>query len=163
PGSAAPPAPTSSAPMPTVEGEAYRIRTRNAAVELVARERAGALVLPKLIRLDQFLAQPDPEISYRIDQLWPSRGRFLLAAAWKAGKTTMLAEVLRSLADGVPFLDRFHTIQAGRIVLIDNELDEATLRRWLRDHSIGDTDRIEILSLRGRIGSFAITDPAPAG
>jgi len=43
-------------------------------------------------------------------------------------------------------------------VLIDNELDERMLRRWLREQGIKNTHRVHVLSLRGRVGSFSSLD-----
>jgi transcription termination factor Rho len=63
--------------------------------------------LPPLIRLDEFLATPDEDITYRVDQLWPVGGRVVLAAAWKAGKTTLLGNLIRALVDNQPFLGRY--------------------------------------------------------
>jgi hypothetical protein len=59
--------------------------------------------LPPLIRLDEFLATPDKEIRYRVDKLWPSKGRVIFAAAWKAGKPTLLGN------SSAPSLTRNHS------------------------------------------------------
>lgn len=142
-----------------VAREAARIRVRDAARALIAEEHADVVDLPPLLRLDTFLASPDPEITHRIDGLWPTGGRVLLAAPPKAGKTTTVGNLLRSLADGDPFLDEHPTTQARRILLLDNELDENMLRRWLREHGIANTDRIELVALRGKLSAFNIVDP----
>lgn len=114
---------------------------------------------PPLIRLDDFLAQPDSDITYRIEGLWPSDGRCLLAAQYKAGKTTTVGNILRSLADNRPLFDKFNvTPPNGRIVLIDDELHENTLRRWLRDQNIDNDHLIDVVALRGRLTTFNILD-----
>ncbi|MBD5832149.1 ATP-binding protein [Janibacter melonis] len=142
-----------------VEQEAERQRIRDAARAVLEQEKAGRVELPPLVQLDAFLATPDPETTHRIEGLWPSGGRVLLAAPPKAGKTTTVGNLLRSLADGDPFLDEHHTTQARRILLLDNELDENMLRRWLREHGIANTDRIELVALRGKLSAFNIVDP----
>ena len=110
-----------------------------------------------LIRLDRFLEQPDPEVVYRFADLWPADARVLLAAQYKAGKTTAVANVLRSLADLEPFLGTFAVAPPpGRVVLIDDELHENTLRRWLRQQRIENADRVDVLPLRGRLSAFDI-------
>ena len=65
-----------------------------------ARGETTSDELPPLVRLDEFLATPDEALAYRVDQLWPAGGRVILAAAWKAGKTTLLGNLIRSLVDG---------------------------------------------------------------
>jgi hypothetical protein len=115
--------------------------------------------MPPLIRLDEFLATPDSEVQYRVEGLWPSGGRFIAAAAWKAGKTTLLGNLIRSLVDGDPFLERFTVHPVDRIVLLDDELDENKLRRWLREQGIRNPARVHLATLRGRVAEFDIIDP----
>lgn len=113
--------------------------------------------LPAVSSLRDLLEQEDDaELAWRIQGLLAAGARALLAAPHKAGKSTIVGNLLRSLADGRDFLGRFDVRRAKRIVLIDDELDPRTLRSWLRDHGIEKTKRIEIVSLRGRVSSFDI-------
>lgn len=128
-------------------------RSRIAARDLNASE------LPSLVSLDDFLAVPDEDAEYRIAGLWPTGGRVLFAAAQKAGKTTTTGNAIRALVDGDPFLSTFETKQAGRVVLIDNELDQRMLRRWLREHGIQNANRVDVLCMRGKLSTFNILDP----
>lgn len=113
------------------------------------------------IPLTEFLATPDSPITYRLDQLWPAGGRVILAAQYKAGKSTLIANLIRSLADGHPFLGKFTPNPTlGRVTLIDDELDVNMLRRWLREQQIENTDHVNIRPLRGRLSTFNILDPA---
>lgn len=143
-----------------VEYEAQKLRIRQAARDVIDRERAQVITLPPLARLDHFLALPDPDVAYRIERVWPSGGRVVFAAQFKAGKTTAVANTLRSLADGDPLFETFSTAPAGRVILIDNELDENMLRRWLRDQGIRNEGAVELVSLRGKLSAFNIIDPA---
>jgi hypothetical protein len=59
--------------------------------------------LPPVRSLDALLAQPPPPIRYRVDQLAPAGGRVILSAQWKAGKTTLVGNLIRALADDTPF------------------------------------------------------------
>jgi hypothetical protein len=115
--------------------------------------------LPPLVRLDEFLATPDEDLAYRIDRLCPAGGRIILAAAWKAGKTTLLGNLIRSLVDAQPFLGCYDLQPARRVVLIDDELDKRTLRRWLREQGITNTRRVELVALRGKVAAFNLIDP----
>lgn len=83
-----------------VTGKAYDLRVLEAAREQVRAEAAADVPLAPLVRLDDFLAVPDVPVTHRMAGLWPSGGRVVLSAANKAGKTTMIGNLLRSLADG---------------------------------------------------------------
>ncbi|MCK0174787.1 AAA family ATPase [Mycolicibacterium sp. F2034L] len=143
-----------------VKRRAYELRVNDEARALWTRQRAtlAGRERPSLVNLTDLLAQPDEDASYRIADLLPIGGRALLAAQYKAGKTSMIANLLRSLVDGHPFLGRMHVEPVGRVVLIDTELDERMLRRWLRDQNIDHRANVDILSLRGRLSGFDILD-----
>jgi hypothetical protein len=144
-----------------VQAEVRRLRARGDAARAYAREQRGDHATPPVITLgNEFLAQPDPATTYRIDRLWPTGGRVLLAAQYKAGKTTMMGNLIRSLVDAQPFLDHYHiNRQARRVTLIDNELDPHMIRRWLREQHITRTDAFAVLPLRGHLSTFDLLDP----
>lgn len=138
---------------------AENLRVRRAAQEMVAREAlAEAPVLPPT-NLADFLAEPDDDVRYRVDRLLPTGGRVVFAAPNKAGKTTTIGNLVRCLVDGGSFLDEFDVERAGRVVLLDNELDPRMIRSWLRDQAIVNTDAVGVLSLRGQLSGFNILDP----
>jgi hypothetical protein len=143
-----------------VRVELDKIRARSEARSLFALEQSGQTTLPPLHNLSAFLQVPDEDVAYRMDSLWPTGGRVVLSAQHKAGKTTMIGNVIRSLVDGDDFLGTFHTQTAHRVVLIDNELDERMLRSWLRDQGVINTFDVDLLPLRGRVSTFNILDPA---
>ena len=144
-----------------VAREAQVLRVREDAGRLVRQERAGALESPSFVRLGEFLTVEDEPEAFRVDRLWPVGGRIICAAQYKAGKTTLRDNLVRALADVVPFLDTFPVNRpTGRVAVIDNELDERMVRRWLRDQGISNVDRITVLSLRGKVGTFDLLDDA---
>ncbi|CAN5537434.1 hypothetical protein BH18ACT8_BH18ACT8_16310 [soil metagenome] len=124
----------------------------------MATERAGDQTRAPVHSLGDFLAVDDTDTSYRVDRLLPIGGRAVLVAPGKGGKTTARDNLTRCLVDGEPFLDTFTVTQAERVVLIDDELDERTLRRWLREQSIRNQDAVQVLSLRGRVASFDLLE-----
>jgi hypothetical protein len=69
-----------------VAKEAVKIRVREAAQRKVRTEQRRDLGNLEPIRLTEFLATPDEPTQYRIDSLWPTGGRIVLAAQFKAGK-----------------------------------------------------------------------------
>lgn len=139
------------------EHEAERQRIREAARKLNAT-RDSAVAAPTPVSLADLLEQPDDEQTYRIADLWPTAGRVLLAAPYKAGKSTLVGNVVRALVDGGQFLDRFNVTSVRKVVLIDTELDTGMLRRWLRDQGIQNTGAVSVVPLRGALSTFDLTD-----
>lgn len=109
------------------------------------------------ITLKDFLAVPDGDPKYRIDRLLPYGGRALLSAQYKAGKTSLVDNLVKALADNRLFLNEFRVLPA-RVVLIDTEMDERQMRRWLRSHSIQNTEQVSVIPLRGACSTFNILD-----
>lgn len=142
-----------------LDREVSRLRTTAEARRILAEEHAEALALPDVVSLDEFLEQDDPDADYRIDRLLPTGGNVLFPAPAKAGKSTTIGNLCRTLVDGEAFLGEFST-EPARVVLIDNEMDPRNLRRWLRDQQIHNTQQVQVVSLRGRTGSFNILDDA---
>ncbi|MFS0898934.1 AAA family ATPase [Mycolicibacterium litorale] len=138
--------------------EASRIRVRDRARSIIA-ERA-AVAPPEPISLTGLLDQPDEDAAYRVEGLWPAGGRVLFAGQYKTGKSTASGNTIKSLVDGVPLFGRFDVVPVDKVVLIDTELDPRTLRKWLRDQNISNTDAVTVVPLRGAVSSFDILDPA---
>jgi hypothetical protein len=141
-----------------VAKEAAKIRVREAAQRKVRTEQRRDLGNLEPIRLTEFLATPDEPTQYRIDSLWPTGGRIVLAAQFKAGKTTTVNNIVRSLADSDPFLGRFDTTPA-QVALVDFEMDSRKVRQWLRDQQIRNTDNVHVVPLRGKVSAFDVLDP----
>lgn len=138
--------------------EVQRQHIRDAAARHLKAEQESGRAKPRMIGLPAFLAEPDEDVEYRVDEVWPTGGRIIFAAQYKSGKSTAVGNVLRSLADGTPLFDQFGTAPAHKIVLIDNELDERTMRRWLREQDIRHPEAVQLVPLRGKIGAFDILD-----
>lgn len=138
--------------------EAHRERVKDAARRMLKAEQDQGRAKPRMVGLVDFLNEPDEDVEYRVDEVWPTGGRIIFAAQYKSGKSTAVGNVIRALADGMPLFDRFGTNPAHRIVLIDNELDERTMRRWLRDQGIRHPEAVQLVPLRGKVGAFDILD-----
>lgn len=132
------------------------LRIRQEAKRRLDEELHPPAQLPPVKSLDTLLAEPDKPSQFRIAGLAPLGGRVMLSAQYKAGKTTIVSNLLRSLADNTPFLGSFDvTTPASRIVLVDDELGEDMLRRWLREQGIGNTAAVvDTVSLRGSLSAF---------
>lgn len=143
-----------------VSEQVAQLRIREAARRSFQREQQADVPAPAFVDLGSFLAVEDDEATHRIEGLWPTGGRVLLAAAFKAGKSTAVGNTVRSLVDGDLFLGSFPTAPVTRkVVMLDNELDERNLRRWLRDQGIRNVDKVIVVPMRGKVGTFDLLDP----
>lgn len=128
-----------------------------------ARRRLDAeghdTTLPPFETLRDRLAVPRMPVQPRISN-WQLQGsRVMLAAQFKAGKTTLVGNVMRSLVDGDPFLGRDDVAPIdGVLVRLDNEMHPDQGDDWLRAQRIRHDDRVIPVYLRGRAGSFHILD-----
>jgi hypothetical protein len=142
-----------------LEYQKHVIRIRNEAKRAVAIEERGPCAPPKILTLRQLLAEPDVTTVWRVAGYQPSNSRVILAAQFKAGKTTLVANLIRSLCDGDPFLGRHMvTPVAGTTVLLDFEMGEEQLKRWYREQQIQNDDRVIVIPMRGRAVSFNLAD-----
>jgi hypothetical protein len=136
------------------------LRVLDEAKDLLAREKRGPVPTPAGQGLEKWLAEPDDEMRYRIDDWFPVNGRVVLAAQFKAGKTTLIGNLLRSVVDGDPWLGRYGVTSIdGTAALLDFEMGEPMLKRWLRDQGIERTHQVVVYPLRGKAAAFGITDP----
>lgn len=131
--------------------ELYRQRARRDATRLLVEQDIAKSWREPAFRatLTDELAVPDEPVAFRVADVMPVGANVLLAAQFKAGKTTTLNQLAGSLVDGTSFLARFAVVPGGRVGIFNYEVDERQYRRWLRDAGIRNTDAISILNLRG--------------
>ena len=144
---------------PDVRKQLYELQVRELANELkeAAKARGARIELPNL-SLDEMLALPRPEVPLRIEGMHRIGHNSTLAGGMGTGKTTVLANLVRSLADGVPFLDRFGVTQPeGRIAIVNYELSEEDMLDWLESLGIKNQRKVVPLNLRGV--RFPLSDP----
>lgn len=144
-----------------VQAKLRELRVLAKARQMLKDEEHAAAFRPPPYRhtLTEELQIPDEPQVYAIDTLLPAGGNALLAAEFKAGKTTFMLNLLRAFADGEPFLGRFDVHPApGRIAIFNYELGDAQMRSWLRQSGIRNTDAVAVLNLRG----YALPITAPA-
>lgn len=134
-----------------VERAARRMRVREAAQQIVTAERLAKVAVPDLDAgtLAEVLARP-AEPPYRAERLLPWEASALVVAMRKRGKTSLLANLARSLLAGEPFLGRFAVRPVtGRVAVLNFEVPGAMLARWMDD--LGPpADRLVLVNLRGR-------------
>lgn len=145
-----------------VQQRYVQMRATEDAKALMAADRAGRAPVLAGTTLSDFLAEPDVEENFRIQGLWTAQSRVLLAAAAKAGKTTLVVgNLLPALVDGEPFLGSFAAAPvSGRVAYFNMEVGENVIRQWMRDAAIDNTDRVIVANLRGRAGALALDSEA---
>jgi hypothetical protein len=132
--------------------EAHRERIRRDARRLIDSEDAARGFTPPdyTATLTDELALPDEPVTFLVEDIIPAGANVLLAAQFKAGKTTFVSNLTRSLVDREPFLGRYDVADIdGRVVVSNYEVGRDQYKRWLRDIAIRNTDKVAILPLRG--------------
>jgi AAA domain len=131
---------------------------RDAQIQLDAEDNPpGTITLPTL---RDRLATPPPAIRWRIDGWQPRNSRVMVAAAFKAGKTTLRTNLVRSLVDGDPFLGvAAVTPVTGVVIDLDFEMSAWQLDDWYRTLGIVHDDRVHVVSLRGQARAFNLLNP----
>lgn len=127
-------------------------------LDLEEKERIDFQV-PEAKTLRQRLEENKPEERVFIQDIWPKNGNVYIAAEAGSGKTTFNHNLIRSAADGVPFLDKYAVEPIeGKVVLIDLEMNDELTDLWLLDQDIVNQDKIIIWTFRGDPLQFDITD-----
>lgn len=126
----------------------------------VARQRPPQLD-PELATLADLTGRTWPAQRWRIENWLPARSRCLLAAQYKAGKTTLVTNLIRCLVDGEPWLRRHEVTPIdGTVAVIDVEMNPQHITAWLSDQHIAHEDSVWIGALRGKAATFDLLDPA---
>lgn len=123
----------------------------------LAAASASVIELPPVTSLADLLAEDDDPVRMRIEQVWPMGGaKGSCAAPAGAGKTNFNINLIRSLADGDPFLGAFDVHPTDvRIAVIDLEMNKPMTRRWLRRQGVRNVGAVvDVLNLRGNPGLF---------
>lgn len=148
--------------------EYANLRARENARNRLVAEQAEMHPIPAPTPLDVFVEEnADQDTEWLVDRLWPADSRVMLVAAYKAGKTTLTANLVRALADGGTFLGRYPVHMPpplpewpAPVLLVDTEMTPHQLAQWLDQTGIRNRDRVEVLSLRGQLSGFNILEPA---
>lgn len=135
-----------------LEAELERQRTRKEATRIIREEEASATYKePIFVRsLKDELQLPEIEAQWVIRDIFPQGANISITAQYKAGKTTLINDLARSLADEIKFLDYFQEpIHKRRIVIFNYEVSENQYRRWMKDVEIKQSERVTLVHLRG--------------
>lgn len=133
------------------------------AVQRIREMKLGVLPHPFLTPFLDMLDKDYPDQLLTVNHLWPRGGNVLLAAQAKAGKSTLVANLLRALCDGDALFDdldfEVNPVPKGRTVaLLDLEMNERRIRDELGIQQIQHPEKMLIAALRGQSESFDITN-----
>jgi hypothetical protein len=133
-----------------IELDKQRIRKEAAAI-LKEEEASKSYKEPLFVRdLAQELEMPEIALPWVIRDIFPQGANISITAQYKAGKTTLVNALAKSLADGTKFLEYFQEpIHPRRIVIFNYEVSENQYRRWMKDVNIKHADHITLVHLRG--------------
>lgn len=146
---------------PDVLRELHTLKVRGEARRLYAAEQRAKVDPPEVLTLAERLARPRVTIQYRIDEWQPLGSRVVLAAQRKAGKTTLVGNLARSLADGKRFLGVAECRPVeGTVAILDFEMSDAMLDHWLEDQQIEHQERVVVIAARGLASTFDLRDDA---
>ena len=126
-----------------VDAEYHREKARRDARRRLADEERGPQDAPELLTLRERLARPQSPVQSRIDGWQPRGTRIILAAQHKSGKTIATQNLIRSLVDGDPWLDKYPVTPVdGTVALLDFEMNDIQLDGWFRDQRITRDDKV---------------------
>lgn len=113
--------------------------------------------VPKSVDLLDLIEAPEEEDDYLIAGLLERISTATIVASAKTGKTTFIYNLIRSLVDGEPFLDTFHTFPVnGQIGFVNYELSEKQAQRWFKNLPIrNNSGTVRVWNLRGKTNPFS--------
>jgi hypothetical protein len=101
--------------------------------------------------LEAELQMPEQEIDWVIPNLMPTGSNVTITAQYKAGKTTLVNNLAKALADGTQFLNYFKEANhPGRIVIFNYEVSEHQYRKWMKSIEFQNAGKITLVHLRGK-------------
>jgi hypothetical protein len=126
-----------------------------------AAERPAGISGAKFLELDI----PAPRVL--IESLLPLDGNALLVAQRKAGKTTLVHNLIKAMCDDADFLGAYpvQLPEGMRFGLFDFEMQQGMLLEWLRATKVSKRGAaaLEVFSFRGKASSFNVMSPRSRG
>jgi hypothetical protein len=136
-----------------------RMREEREARRRLDAEERPPVVPPSVTTLADRLAEPQLLTRWRIEGWLPVNSRVIVAAQYKAGKTTLVGNLVRSLVDGARWLDAANVTPIdGTVAIFDTEMSNVQLDRWLAEQGIQHSDRVFVATFRGRVVSLNLFD-----
>ena len=135
-----------------VRRELLRRRALEHVKQIEIDEAARSVEVPELVDIDEFLRKDPPQSEWLIEDLFQNGGSVLLSAQYKAGKTTFVLNLMRSLTVGPSslFLGKYRVPEPLRVAWFDLELGQAKAHKWLREMRGLNRSNASMKDLKGR-------------
>ncbi|MGV0154160.1 AAA family ATPase [Rhodococcus sp. GB-02] len=140
------------------ERRVEQMETQSRARQIEAVNAAAGIELPEFVNLAEHVPSSDPWV---IDGLMRRDTNLGLFAQFKAGKSTAVREIIRSLLDGGDVFGRF-PVEVDpdiEVVLIDSEMPLDNLQDEYRRAGVQGLDRLRVASIKGCERSFDVRVP----
>lgn len=136
---------------------AQSMQVREKIAYMKALEEATLIELPDLSVREQ-LQEEYVEPVYRIANLHAVGNFTTITASYKAGKSTLMINLVHSLLDNVPFLGQDVLRPEGNIGYWNLEVEKNQFLKWIKDTGLKNDDKLKALHLRGT--KFPLYHPA---
>ena len=139
-----------------VASERFTMESRDVAKQQVREALLGQEGPPvEPIQMDEYINQTGVKTKYLIESLALWESTVILFAQAKVGKTTLVFNLLRAIADEEPFLAAFTVAETnGKIGFLNYELTDDLCRTWAKRIPMSNTDRVMFWNLRGQNNPF---------
>jgi hypothetical protein len=133
--------------------ELNRLRVKDAAkrafqMETIERETAQ-LEVSDIKDGEDFMSKKPKQAPWVIEGLIHTEGSALLTGKYKAGKSTLMINLIKSLTTGTPFLGRFAVTAPLTVAYVDMELGDSLAWRWIDETPGIDYSKLKYM---GRVG-----------
>lgn len=127
------------------------LRSDRNAKFILAGEAAPAMEAP-MSNPQRYMTEPPPKYPFTVDDLHITGSNTLVVSKFKAGKSTLMINLFRSLVNVEPFLGHFDVREhVGKIAYMDYEMQKSQFQAWLQAGGELDYDRmVEPWHLRGQ-------------
>lgn len=137
---------------------AVQAQVRKLRVSEEARERVNGFsdwAAPQFLDPAQIQAQAE-KMDWRVAHMISLGSNIVINATRKAGKSTLMINLIRSLTTGAPFLDAYRVEPVKNVKVFDLEMPLATSKQWLADAGIVDGDNVGYAFLTGQVSRLDI-------
>ncbi len=139
-----------------VASQQFTMEARDYAKQLVREALLGQDGPPEEpVFMHDFINQAGVETKYLIESLALWESTVICFAQAKVGKTTLVFNLLRSIADQEPFLGVFDVAETqGKVSFLNYELTDELSRTWAKRLPLVNADRVLFWNLRGKNNPF---------
>lgn len=133
--------------------ELNRLRVREAAkkafrIEVLEKETA-VLDIGEIENGADLFSSPVVNPVWVVENLIPFGGTTLLTGKYKAGKSTLILNLIQSLTTGSMFLNRFGVAKPLKVGYVDMELGRDLAKKWLKETDVN-ANLVEYMGRKGR-------------